>query len=100
MSRNRMLDISEWWFGFLQRLYRCELGDALRHTPTRLVLSTEHFRQIGEAAGIRMALVNSMSVAAPLVLGAIGASVGIVPVFWSVGACLATGGVLARRAGL
>ena len=55
--------------------------------------------RIGEAAGIRMALVNSMSVAAPLVLGAIGASVGIVPVFWSVGACLATGGILARRAG-
>ena len=55
--------------------------------------------RIGEAAGIRMALVNSMSVAAPLVLGAIGASVGIVPVFWSVGFCLATGGILARRAG-
>jgi MFS family permease len=55
--------------------------------------------RIGEAAGIRMALVNSMSVAAPLVLGAIGASVGIVPVFWSVGVCLATGGILARRAG-
>ena len=55
--------------------------------------------RIGEAAGIRMALVNSMSFVAPLVLGAIGASVGIVPVFWSVGACLATGGILARRAG-
>jgi hypothetical protein len=46
-----------------------------------------------------MALVNSMSFVAPLVLGAIGASVGIVPVFWSVGACLAGGGILARRAG-
>ena len=29
----------------------------------------------------------------------IGASVGIVPVFWSVGACLAAGGFLARRGG-
>ena len=55
--------------------------------------------RLGEAAGIRMALVNSMSFVAPLVLGAIGASVGIVPVFWSVGACLAGGGILARRAG-
>ena len=55
--------------------------------------------RLGEAAGIRMALVNSMSFVAPLVLGALGASVGIVPVFWSVGACLAGGGILARRAG-
>ena len=55
--------------------------------------------RLGEAAGIRMALVNSMSFVAPLVLGAIGASVGIVPVFWSVGVCLAGGGILARRAG-
>jgi MFS family permease len=55
--------------------------------------------RLGEAAGIRMALVNSMSFVTPIVLGAIGASVGIVPVFWSVGACLATGGILARRTG-
>jgi MFS family permease len=55
--------------------------------------------RLGEAAGIRMALVNSMSFAAPIALGAIGASVGIVPVFWTVGACLATGGLVARRTG-
>ena len=55
--------------------------------------------RLGEAAGIRMALVNSMSFGAPIVLGAIGASVGIVPVFWTVGACLATSGLVARRTG-
>jgi MFS family permease len=55
--------------------------------------------RIGEAVGVRMSLVNSMSVAVPLVLGALGASVGIAPVFWSVGACLLTGGLLARRGG-
>lgn len=55
--------------------------------------------RLGEAAGVRMSLINSMSFAAPLVLGAVGASVGIVPVFWSVGACLAAGGYLARRKG-
>ncbi len=53
--------------------------------------------RLGEAAGVRMSLINSMSFTAPLVLGAVGASVGIVPVFWSVGACLAAGGFLARR---
>ena len=32
------------------------------------------------------------------VFGALGTSVGLAPVFWSVGACLTLGGVLARRA--
>ena len=68
-----------------------------------MVLSLLHAHapagRIGEAVGVRMSLVNSMAFAAPLVLGAIGASVGIVPVFWSVGACLAAGGFLARREG-
>lgn len=54
--------------------------------------------RLGEAAGVRMSLVNSMAVAVPLAFGALGASVGLAPVFWSVGACLATGGLLARRA--
>ena len=54
--------------------------------------------RVGEAAGVRMSLVNSMAFAAPLALGAVGASIGIAPVFWSVGACLLTGGVLTRRA--
>lgn len=54
--------------------------------------------RMGEAAGVRMSLVQSMAVAVPLVFGALGASVGIAPVFWSVGAGLVTGGFLARRA--
>jgi MFS family permease len=53
--------------------------------------------RMGEAVGVRMSLVNSMAVAVPLVFGAMGASVGLAPVFWSVGACLTTGGFLARR---
>jgi MFS family permease len=53
--------------------------------------------RMGEAAGIRMALVQSMAVAVPLVFGALGTSVGIGPVFWTVGACLAASGLLSRR---
>ena len=52
--------------------------------------------RMGEAAGVRMSLVQSMAVAVPLVFGALGASVGIAPVFWSVGACLVTGGYALR----
>jgi MFS family permease len=53
--------------------------------------------RMGEAAGVRMSLVQSMACAVPLVFGALGASVGLTPVFWSVGACLTTGGWLSRR---
>lgn len=52
--------------------------------------------RMGEAAGLRMSIVNSSSVAVPLVFGVVGTSLGLAPVFWSVGACLATGGWLAR----
>jgi MFS family permease len=55
--------------------------------------------RMGEAAGVRMSLVQSMSCAVPLVFGALGATVGLTPVFWSVGLCLATGGWLTKRAG-
>jgi len=54
--------------------------------------------RMGEAAGVRMSLVNSMAVAVPLVFGAIGGTVGLAPVLWSVGVCLTTGGFLTRRA--
>ncbi len=55
--------------------------------------------RMGEAAGVRMSLVQTMSCAVPLVFGALGATVGLTPVFWSVGLCLATGGWLTKRAG-
>jgi len=53
--------------------------------------------RISEAVGVRMSLVNTTSVAVPLALGAAGASLGIVPVFWTVGAGLMTGSLLARK---
>ena len=53
--------------------------------------------RMGEAAGLRMSLIQTMSVAVPLAFGALGATIGLVPVFWGVGACLVTGGVVARR---
>lgn len=53
--------------------------------------------RMGEAAGVRMSLVQSMSVAVPLAFGALGATVGLTPVFWSVGVCLATSGWFTKR---
>ena len=66
-----------------------------------MVMSLLHLNappgRLGEAMGLRMALVQSMAVAVPLVFGALGASVGIGPVFWSVGAGLAASGYWSRR---
>lgn len=54
--------------------------------------------RMGEAAGVRMSLINSMAVAVPLAFGAFGSAFGLAPVLWLVGVGLATGGWLARRA--
>lgn len=54
--------------------------------------------RMGEAAGVRMSLINSMAVAVPLVFGAVGGTIGLSPVLWSVGVFLATGGWLTRGA--
>ena len=53
--------------------------------------------RMGEAAGVRMTLVQAMAVTVPLTFGALGATVGLTPVFWSVGLGLAAGGALSRR---
>jgi MFS family permease len=53
--------------------------------------------RIGEAVGVRMSLIQTSSVAVPLLFGAVGTSLGLTPVFWLMGACLASGGLLARR---
>jgi len=53
--------------------------------------------RMGEAAGVRMSLVQTSSVGVPLIFGALGATIGLTPVFWSVGLCLAAGGAFYRR---
>jgi len=67
--------------------------------PTVMSLLSAHAPpgRMGEATGLRMSLLQSMSVAVPLAFGALGTGVGLFPVFWGVGACLATGGFVARR---
>jgi hypothetical protein len=53
--------------------------------------------RVGEAVGVRMSLVQSTSVTVPLLFGAVGSSLGLAPVFWSLGVCLTTGGFFVRR---
>jgi hypothetical protein len=67
--------------------------------PTVMALLSTHAPpgRMGEVTGVRMSLLQTMAVAVPLAFGALGTGIGLVPVFWGVGACLATGGVAARR---
>lgn len=53
--------------------------------------------RMGEAAGVRMSIINASTFAVPLLFGAVGSTLGLAPVFWSVGAALAGGGWFARR---
>ena len=53
--------------------------------------------RMGEAAGVRMSLINLMAVAVPLSFGLVGSTFGLAPVLWAVGAFLTTGGWLTRR---
>jgi MFS family permease len=50
----------------------------------------------GEALGLRIAINNTMHVSVPAVFGAVGALVGLAPVFWASSAMLAAGGYAAR----
>ena len=68
--------------------------------PTVLSLLHAHAPpgRVGEAAGVRISMIQAMAVGVPLVFGVIGSSVGLAAVFWGAGACLGAGGLAVRRA--
>lgn len=51
----------------------------------------------GEAVGVRSTLINTSQTILPLLFGALGSAVGMVPVFWTLAAFLGAGGVFAGR---
>jgi MFS family permease len=53
-------------------------------------------RRHGEGLGLRIAINNSIHVTVPAVFGAVGAAIGLAPVFWASSAILAAGGWTAR----
>lgn len=69
--------------------------------PQPVVLSLLHesapHGRGGEAVGVRILLINMSQTVMPLVFGALGAALGIMPVFWLTALCLTTGGWLAHK---
>jgi hypothetical protein len=50
-----------------------------------------------EASGLRMSLISASQVCLPLTFGALGAVIGITPLFWAYAVCMALGGWLNRQ---
>ena len=65
-----------------------------------LVYATAPSGRAGEAVGVRTAVLNASHTALPLLFGALGAALGMSPVFWCMSGVLAAGGLFAngRRA--
>jgi predicted MFS family arabinose efflux permease len=53
--------------------------------------------RVGEAVGVRMTLFNMSQTGMPLLFGALGAALGMAPVFWATAILLLAGGFVAKR---
>jgi predicted MFS family arabinose efflux permease len=62
-----------------------------------LVYATAPPGRAGEAVGVRTVVLNASHTVYPLLFGALGAALGMLPVFWSMAAALAAGGWFANR---
>jgi len=62
-----------------------------------LLHSTAPAGRVGEAVGVRMTLVNMSQSCMPLLFGALGAALGMAPVFWATALLLSAGALYARR---
>ena len=69
--------------------------------PQPMVLTLLHESapagRAGEALGLRTTLINTSQTVMPLVFGAVGAALGVAPLFWAMAAVLTAGGVFANR---
>src|SRR5258708_958901 len=62
-----------------------------------LLHNTAPAGRVGEAIGVRMSLVNMSQIAMPLLFGALGTALRMLPVFWAHAPLLSLGGLYARR---
>jgi predicted MFS family arabinose efflux permease len=62
-----------------------------------LLYATAPAGRAGEAVGVRSVVLNVSHTFLPLMFGALGATLGMLPVFWSMAAALAAGGWFAER---
>lgn len=76
------------------------LGLALGCCQPSMLSLLHHYTPHGraaEAVGLRMALINASQVSLPLTFGALGAVIGIAPLFWAYAAAITIGGWANRK---
>ncbi len=76
------------------------LGLALGSCQPSMLSLLHHHAPPGraaEASGLRLAFISTSQVCLPLTFGALGAVIGIMPLFWAYAACMALGGWANRR---
>lgn len=81
-------------------LVSASLGLALGSSQPNVLALLHHASpagRAGEAVGVRVTISNACQVALPLAFGAAGATLGLFPVFWGMGAMIGTGVPLAWR---
>jgi predicted MFS family arabinose efflux permease len=66
-------------------------------TVMSLLHDTAPAGRVGEAVGIRMTLINMSQTGMPLLSGALGAALGMAPVFWATALVLCAGSLYAHR---
>lgn len=69
--------------------------------PQPMILSLLHesapIGRAGEALGLRTTMINTSQTVMPLIFGAVGAALGIAPLFWAMAAALLAGSFFAHR---
>jgi len=67
--------------------------------PSMLSLLHQHSPagRVAEASGLRISFISASQVCLPLTFGALGAVIGITPLFWAYAACMALGGWFNRQ---
>lgn len=69
--------------------------------PQPMILSLLHesapIGRAGEALGLRTTMINTSQTVMPLIFGAVGAALGIAPLFWAMAAALLAGSFFANR---
>jgi predicted MFS family arabinose efflux permease len=84
------------WLMALSFLLGAGLGCAQPMIMAVLYTASPPGRQ-GEVVGVRTTLMNASHTFLPLLFGAVGAALGMGPVFWTMSALLLSGGVLANK---
>lgn len=87
---------SPWLMGGCATLLGLALGSVQPMIMSTLHHLTPHDRH-GEAIALRSMAINAASTLMPLLFGAVGAALGVAPVFWVMGAAVGAGSHLTRR---